>query len=271
MLRTVGEQPSLWESLLPAAALVMPAELERVDRLLADERFFAPYRVLFHPVLGRPSIPIETYLRLMFLKYRYRLGFEPLCREVTDSISWQRFCRIPLGGRVPHPTTLMKITSRCGETVVEALNDALLAKAAEVKVLKVHKLCGSPAKDAQEQHADRSKPPAPSSAWSAGAPAAKDGSTSSNATTPAGAPAWTLTPACAPGPATESSPTTSSRSRPHPLTTRPTPPNDSTEPTPATPDPLLGLLQVEVVRVAHSSRVSRPQRGPSSSRRRARR
>jgi transposase, IS5 family len=140
MLRTVGEQPSLWESLLPAAALVMPKELLRVDQLLDDERFFAPYRVFFHPVLGRPSIPIETYLRLMFLKYRYRLGFEPLCREVADSISWQRFCRIPLGGRVPHPTTLMKITSRCGEEAVDALNDALLARAAEAKVLKLHKL-----------------------------------------------------------------------------------------------------------------------------------
>ena len=93
----------------------MPAELEAVDRLLDDERFFAPYRRFFHATLGRPSIPIETYLRLMFLKYRYRLGFEPLCREVADSISWSRFARIPLGGKVPHPTTLMKITTRCGE------------------------------------------------------------------------------------------------------------------------------------------------------------
>ena len=64
----------------------MPAELVRVDRLLDDVRFFAPYREFFHATLGRPSIPIETYLRLMFLKYRYRLGFETLCREVTDSI-----------------------------------------------------------------------------------------------------------------------------------------------------------------------------------------
>ena len=51
----------------------------------------------------------------MFLKFRYRLGYESLCREVADSISWQRFCRIPLGTRVPHPTTLMKITTRCGD------------------------------------------------------------------------------------------------------------------------------------------------------------
>jgi IS5 family transposase len=76
----------------------MPAELEAVDCLLDDPAFFEPFGNHFHAALGRPSLPIETYLRLMFLKYRYRLGFEPLCREVADSISWQRFCRIPFGG-----------------------------------------------------------------------------------------------------------------------------------------------------------------------------
>jgi IS5 family transposase len=90
--------------------------------------------------LGRPSIPLETYLRLMFLKYRYRLGFERLCAEVTDSIGWQRFCRIPLGGSVPHPTTLMKITSRCGQVAVDALNEALLARAVEAKVLRTNRV-----------------------------------------------------------------------------------------------------------------------------------
>ena len=140
MLRTVNDQPTLWESILPAAVLGMPAELEAVDRLLDDPRFFEPYRRFFHASLGRPSIPIETYLRLMFLKYRYRLGFEPLCREVTDSITWQRFCRIPLGGSTPHPTTLMKITTRCGAAAVDGLNEALLAKAVEAKVLKTNRV-----------------------------------------------------------------------------------------------------------------------------------
>src|SRR5215213_9595704 len=140
MLRTVGDQPTLWELLLPAEALMMPAELARVDQLLDDERFFAPYGEFFHARLGRPSIPIETYLRLMFLKFRHRLGFERLCAEVTDSIGWQRFCRIPLGGSVPHPTTLMKITSRCGQTAVDALNEALWAKAVETKVLRTSRL-----------------------------------------------------------------------------------------------------------------------------------
>ena len=76
----------------------------------------------------------------MFLKYRYRLGFEPLCREVADSISWQRFCRIPLGTAVPHPRTLMKITTRCGSSAVDGLNEALLAKAQAAKVLKTNKV-----------------------------------------------------------------------------------------------------------------------------------
>jgi transposase, IS5 family len=140
MLRTINEQPTLWESLLPAACLGLPAELEAVDRLLDDPVFFAPYRTRFHATLGRPSIPIETYLRLMFLKYRYQLGFEPVCREVADSISWQRFCRIPLGAAVPHPTTLMKITTRCGSAAVDGLNDALLATALAAKVLKTNRV-----------------------------------------------------------------------------------------------------------------------------------
>ena len=38
-----------------------------------------------------------------------------VCAEVSDSISWRRFCRIGLDAKVPHPTTLMKLTSRCGE------------------------------------------------------------------------------------------------------------------------------------------------------------
>ena len=134
MFRTVGDQPSLWESMLPAEVLRVPPELARVDALLDDPAFFAPFAPFFDPRIGRPSIPMECYLRLMFLKFRYRLGYESLCREVADSICWRRFVRIPLDGRVPHPTTLMKITTRCGEPAVAGLNEALLAKAAEAKL-----------------------------------------------------------------------------------------------------------------------------------------
>jgi len=88
MFRTIGDRPSLWESRLPAEVLRLPEELARVDALLDDPAFFAPFAPHFHPVLGRPSTPVECYLRLMFLKFRYRLGYESLCAEVSDSISW---------------------------------------------------------------------------------------------------------------------------------------------------------------------------------------
>ena len=140
MFRTVNDQPTLWDSILPRELLVLPVELGRVDGLLDDPVFFAPFATYFDARIGRPSIPLETYLRLMFLKFRYRLGYESLCREVADSISWQRFCRIPFGTRVPHPTTLMKITTRCGQDAVTGLNEALLAKAATAKLLRIDRV-----------------------------------------------------------------------------------------------------------------------------------
>lgn len=140
MFRTVNDQPTLWDSILPPELLVLPAELARVDALLDDPVFFAPFTPYFDPRIGRPSVPMEIYLRMMFLKFRYRLGFESLCREVSDSISWQRFCRIPFGTRVPHPTTLMKLTRRCGEVAVAGLNDALVIKAAEAKLIRTDKV-----------------------------------------------------------------------------------------------------------------------------------
>jgi IS5 family transposase len=70
MFRTVGDQPPLWESLLPAEVLRLPDELARVDALLDDPAFFAPFAPFHHPVIGRPSTPVECYLRLMFLKFR---------------------------------------------------------------------------------------------------------------------------------------------------------------------------------------------------------
>jgi IS5 family transposase len=140
MLITTNPQRTLWEAVLPPGYQELPRELSAVDALLDDPVFFQPYRAHFSLWFGRPSIPIETYLRMMFLKHRYRLGYETLCREVADSLSWSRFCRIPLGTRVPAPSTLSKITTRCGPETIAALNAALLAKADSAKVVRTDKV-----------------------------------------------------------------------------------------------------------------------------------
>jgi IS5 family transposase len=136
--RAVGE--SLWEAVLPAELRELPAELAKVDAILDDDRFLAPFRSRLTSRVGRPTTPIETYLRLMYLKYRYGLGYETLCKEVSDSFTWRRFCRISLDGRVPDPSTLMKLTKRLGAELVEELNAELLSFAVERKVLRSRRL-----------------------------------------------------------------------------------------------------------------------------------
>jgi IS5 family transposase len=140
VLRETEPQATLWEALLPEEAKRLPAELVAVDAYLDDDRFLAPWRALFSARLGRPSVPVDTLLRLLYLKHRYGLGYESLCSEVADSISWRRFCRIGLDRPVPHPTTLVKLVGRAGPEVVEELNAALVAKLAGGKLLRARKL-----------------------------------------------------------------------------------------------------------------------------------
>jgi transposase, IS5 family len=140
VLRETDPQTTIWDLLLPEEAKRLPAELQAVDAYLDDERFVAPWRGLFSARLGRPSVPVDTLLRLLYLKHRYQLGYESLCREVADSISWRRFCRISLDRPVPHSTTLVKLVRRAGPEVIEELNAALVAKLAQDRLLRGRKL-----------------------------------------------------------------------------------------------------------------------------------
>jgi IS5 family transposase len=141
VLRTkVDPQPTLWEPLLPEEFRRLPSGLFAIDAFLDDPVFFEPFVAYFDPYYGRPSTPIETYLRLMHLRYRYDLGYETLCAEVADSLSWRRFCRIGPYDKVPDPSTLMKITKRCGEDAIGQLNGALLRKAGSAHLVKLDKV-----------------------------------------------------------------------------------------------------------------------------------
>jgi IS5 family transposase len=55
-----------WEVVLPEEVLRLPEELARVDALLDDPVFFAPFAPFFDPWLGRPSKawfePDESYV-----------------------------------------------------------------------------------------------------------------------------------------------------------------------------------------------------------------
>ena len=76
---------------------------------------------------------METYIRLMVLKARYRWGYRVLVAEVSDSIHLRRFCRISLGERVPDESTVRKLTRRIGAETVAELTRSLIETAVREK------------------------------------------------------------------------------------------------------------------------------------------
>jgi IS5 family transposase len=83
MLTLLAGQPEcLWDEALPIEVKELPEDLAGLDVLLADhevmwplvERWQREFRETGRLVLteGRPTIPLETYMRLMVLKARYR-------------------------------------------------------------------------------------------------------------------------------------------------------------------------------------------------------
>jgi transposase, IS5 family len=140
MLRLTSPQRDFWEELLPAEARIMSRALQAVDEMLDDERLLAPFRSRFPSKRGRYTIAMETYLRLMYLKTKYQLGYETLVSEVTDSVSWRRFCRISLSGRVPDASTLIKLTNGPCQGLAEEVHAALVQRLTAKQVLRGRKV-----------------------------------------------------------------------------------------------------------------------------------
>jgi IS5 family transposase len=131
MLTVLAPQvESLWDEALPLEVRELPGDLARLDLLLDDpglmwplvERWQQEFAATGRRVLdvGRPTIAMQTFVRLMVLKQRHRWGYRTLVAEVSDSIHLRRFCRISLSERVPDESTVRKLVVRIGpETVTE--------------------------------------------------------------------------------------------------------------------------------------------------------
>jgi IS5 family transposase len=134
-------QGCLLEAMLPAGLALLPADLRAIDELLADGGVYASVWELWRArdrehgtatlTEGRPTIPIETFVRLMVLKTRHGWGYERLVGEVDDSLHLRRFCEIGLSGRVPDESTLRKHVHRLGAGTVEAIALAVIARSAQ--------------------------------------------------------------------------------------------------------------------------------------------
>ena len=144
MLTLLAGQPeSLWDEALPVEVRELPEDLAALDRLLADRGLLGPIVERFRREViedkrlvltdGRPTIAMETYIRLMVLRARYRWGYRSLVAEVSDSIHLRRFCRIALSERVPDESTVRKLTRRFGAETVNELTRVLIVQATRSK------------------------------------------------------------------------------------------------------------------------------------------
>jgi len=140
MLQLKPETPDLWDSILPEELRKLPEELARVDILLQDERLMEPFLRRFNQTQGRPGIPISTYLRLMYLKFRYKLGYETLVAEVSDSIAWRRFCGIGYQQRVPDASTLIKLTHKFGDETLAEIHGLIIDNLRQRKLVRGRKI-----------------------------------------------------------------------------------------------------------------------------------
>lgn len=140
MLRLKPDTVDLWDSVLPDELKKLPEELARVDELLQNERFMEPFIQRFNKTMGRPTVPVVTFIRLMYLKFRYKLGYETLVQEVSDSLSWRRFCGIGYHQRVPDDSTLIKLTHKYGDEIFKELHDLIIQDLINRKLVRGRKI-----------------------------------------------------------------------------------------------------------------------------------
>lgn len=141
MIRLREPQLKLWDTVVAQPEFFrLPERLQTIDRYLDDDRFLAPFLKRGQQRVGRPTVPMECYLRLMFLKHERRLGYETLVTEVADSLTLRRFVRLDISDPIPHPTTLSRLTQRFGEETVVELHSSLVAKFQEDGLVKGQRL-----------------------------------------------------------------------------------------------------------------------------------
>ncbi|HUR83949.1 MAG TPA: transposase [Solirubrobacteraceae bacterium] len=134
-----AQAETLWDEALPIEVRELPDDLAALDELLCDPGLLEPFVACWEREAlvsgisaaghGRPTLAIETYVRLMVLKHRHGWGYRSLVAEVSDSIHLRRFCRIALCERVADESTVRKLTKRIGEQTVNDVTRELIEAA----------------------------------------------------------------------------------------------------------------------------------------------
>jgi Transposase and inactivated derivatives, IS5 family len=133
-----------FEELLGYIPELSPA-LRKIDEYLGDEKL---YKLIWADLAkrypktketGRNSTPVEVVLRMLVVKRLYGYSYEETERQVSDSLSLRRFCRVYLQD-VPDDTTLIRWANLIQPKTLEKFNQRIIQLATERKVTRGHKL-----------------------------------------------------------------------------------------------------------------------------------
>lgn len=143
LTKQAGQVETIWDDLLPEFVRTLPDDLARLDLLLDSPRVLKQFeehwgRARLH--VGRPSMPMATYVRLMALKHQHGWGYERLVRQVADSFHLRRFCHLSIIDEVPDESTVRKLTRRLGPELVDDLTREVLRIAVTERSFKVRAL-----------------------------------------------------------------------------------------------------------------------------------
>src|SRR5215472_9878900 len=150
---------TIWDGLFPDFVRVLPDDLARLDQVLDASGVLKKFEQHWGRAnlnVGRPSIAMTTYVRLMALKHRHSWGYERLVRRVADSFHLRRFCRISIVAEVPDESTIRKLTRRLGPELVDDLTREVIQLAVKERGFKVRAMrCDSTVQEARHPPPNR--------------------------------------------------------------------------------------------------------------------
>jgi IS5 family transposase len=139
LTKEAGQVETVWDPILPELLRTLPDDLARLDGVLDLPQVLKQFEQHWGRAnlkVGRPSIPMATYMRLMALKHRYGWGYERLVSRSADSFQLRRFCRISIMAELPDESTIRKLTRRLGPELVDDLTREVLKLAIKERGFK---------------------------------------------------------------------------------------------------------------------------------------
>lgn len=152
MLKTQGslQQRSFFDSLIEAA-LKANKLLSKVDSVLNElpyllDPFVAAYETDrtargVDGSFGRPTIPVESTIRLILLKHLHKnCALRDVEERTKTDYAWKGFAKLSLTDKVPDHSALNRWELFFGSRSIEKLHDQIIGYCAEEKIVKGRKL-----------------------------------------------------------------------------------------------------------------------------------